>query len=99
MIIERLIITCYNIGAAEMEPNNKVFQSELETIEEFLERWKIQNFAALKKIDDKKPEERSPGEKISLLALALPVETLTDIQRKLKPTKLSEAKYEDVENI
>ena len=76
-----------------MEPNNKMFQSDLETIEEFLERWKIQNFTALSKIDEKNSEE----ERIMLLACALPVEIVTDIQRKLKPTVLSKAKYADVE--
>ena len=32
-----------------------------------------------------------------LLAYALPVEVLTSIQRKLKPTLLTEAKFENIE--
>ena len=74
------------------DESQKVFKPELESVEEFLERWKVQNFGALQKL---KPEENE--QKVMLLACALPVEVLTDIQRKLKPTLLSAAKYPDVE--
>ena len=75
------------------ENNNKVFQPQLETIEEFLQRFLVQNYETLSKIV--KPEENA--KKTMLLARALPVEVLTSIQRKLKPTLLTEAKFEDIE--
>ena len=75
------------------ENNNKVFQPQLETIEEFLQRFLVQNYETLSKIV--KPEENA--KKTMLLARALPVEVLTSIQRKLKPTLLTEAKFEEIE--
>ena len=52
----------------------------------------MQNYTALNKTEPVKDEE-----KVMLLSCALPVEIVTDIQRKLKPTSLSKAKYADVE--
>ena len=72
--------------------SQKLFKPELETIEEFLERWKAQNLIKIMKL---KPEEAA--QKAMLLVCALPVDVLTDIQRKLKPKLLSDAKYEDIE--
>ena len=74
------------------DTNNKIFKPELESIEEFLERFKLQNFTTLANL---KPEEKS--KKAMLLANSLPVEVVTDIQRKLKPTLLSAATFEDIE--
>ena len=70
--------------------NNKHFQPELETVSEFLERFKIQNYKVLK-------DNKDELDKAMLLANALPVNILTDIQRRLKPAKLSETKYEEIE--
>ena len=71
--------------------NNKTFQSELESVTEFLERFKVQNFKLL--IDNKDDKHKA-----MLLANALPVDVLTDIQRRLKPTKLSDATYAQIES-
>ena len=77
-----------------MEPNNKLFQSDMETIEEFLERWKVHNYDVLSKL---KTDGTDDTKKVMLLVRALSVEVTTDIQRKLQPTSLSDAKFEDVE--
>ena len=59
-------------------------------MDEFIERFKTQNYQKLQgKVEDK--------EKAMLLANALPVEVLTDIQRRLKPVTLSNATYSEIE--
>ena len=62
-----------------MEPNNRVFQSDMETIEEFLERWKVHNYDVLSKL---KTDGTDDTKKVMLLVRALSVEVTTDIQRK-----------------
>ena len=74
------------------DSNNKIFQPDLESVSEFLERFKLQNHTIL---EEKKEDNKS---RAMLLANALPVDILTDIQRKLKPKKLSETTYEEIEN-
>ena len=70
--------------------SNKIFQPELESVSDFLERFKLQNFFLLEEKDDKK--------KAISLANALPVDILTDIQRRLKPKKLSGATFLEIES-
>lgn len=72
--------------------NQKVFKPEMESVDEFLERFKVQHFQQLAAC---KPED--VGKKAMLLACALPVDVLTSIQRKLKPTLLTAAKMDDIE--
>ena len=71
-------------------PEIKVFRPESESIHEFIERFKTQNYLAMQKSDDDKY-------KAMLLANAIPVDILTDIQRRLKPKLLSAATYEEIE--
>ena len=71
---------------------SKYFQPDVETVEEFVERFKKRNFEALSTT-----KETEKLKKAMLLANALPVNVLTDIQRRLKPTLLSGATYEDIE--
>ena len=72
------------------EFTNKTFQSEIESVSEFLERFKVQNFKLIN-------ESKNDQTKAMLLANALPVDVLTDIQRRLKPKKLSQATYDEIE--
>ena len=66
------------------------FDPEAENIEEFLERFKIQCADQLTDtIDDKK--------KAGELIKNLPVSIITDLQRRIKPAKLSSIKFEDVQ--
>ena len=67
------------------------FQSDVETIKEFLERFKAQNSAILSR------EATTAAQKAALLCRSLPVSVITDIQRRIKPTVLSEATYEIIE--
>ena len=70
--------------------NNKCFQPEVESVSEFLERFSVQNYKVIN-------EDKDDKNKAMLLANALPVDVLTDIQRRLKPKKLSDAAYADLE--
>ena len=76
---------------SDSNSNHKIFKPDVESVSEFLERFKLQNHSVL---EEKKEDDKS---KAMLLANALPVDILTDIQRKLKPTKLSNATYEQIE--
>ena len=66
------------------------FQPENESVTEFLERFKVQNSQTLTAAEN-------DGQKVSLLCRALPVNIITDIQRRLKPTPLSDATYAQIE--
>ena len=66
------------------------FQPEVETVLEFLERFKMQCH------DELNDADTTDVQKAALLIKALPVSIVTDIHRGLKPTKLSEAKYADI---
>ena len=72
--------------------DQKVFKPESETIEEFLQRFKVQNWSTLNAL---KPEDVQ--KKAMLLVNALPVEVVTDIQRKLVPKDLTDATFENIE--
>mgnify|MGYP000660460455 CR=1 FL=1 len=67
------------------------FNPSVESIEEFIQRFKLQNYEKLNSAnnDNKK--------KAMLLANSLPVQVLTDLQRRLKPTLLTEATYDVIE--
>ena len=67
------------------------FNPEQETCSEFLERFTVQNSDQLTKAgaDDKK--------KAAVLIKALPIPVITDLQRRIKPTKLSDATYSELE--
>ena len=68
----------------------KVFQPMIESVEEFLDRFEVQNAAALLKAGE------DDSKKASLLSTVLPVNVLTDIQRRLKPTRLTQATYNNI---
>ena len=74
------------------ENQNRIYKPELETIEEFLRRFKLQNYATLEAIPDDQPRRKA-----ALLACAIPVEIMSDIQRKLIPKTLDTATYDDIE--
>ena len=71
--------------------SNKTFHPDIETVEEFLQRFKLQNAEALDKAgnDSKK--------KAILLANCLPIAVVTDVQRRLKPKMLTDATFEEIE--
>lgn len=66
------------------------FDPEIESISEFVERFKIFNSDSLQKAgtDEQK--------KAAIFIKCLPVSVITDLQRRMKPTKLSEATYDAV---
>lgn len=70
-----------------------VFNPEIENIVEFLERLKVQAADVFV----------SAGEdglkKASILVKTLPVTIITDLQRRLKPKKLSEVKFQELEEM
>ena len=68
------------------------FDPQMETIGEFIERFKVQcNEQITKAGDDQK-------KKAAILVKSLPINVVTDLQRRIKPTKLSEATYDVLEN-
>ena len=73
------------------ESNIKLFSPDLESVSEFLERFQVQNYKDMIKYKDE------PQSKAMLLANSLPTDVLTDIQRRLKPKRLTEATYADLE--
>ena len=68
------------------------FNVEIETITEFIERFKVQAMDLLLKAG------ADPLAKSAVLIKFLPVNVITDLQRKIKPTLLSAAKYDDLIN-
>jgi len=71
--------------------DSKNFHPEIESVEEFLQRFKLQNFDLLDKAKD------NPNRCASYLANALPIEVLTDVQRRLQPTQLIDVTYPQLE--
>ena len=67
------------------------FNPELETVNEFLERFKVQSYDALSEAgaDGKK--------KAAILVKALPIAVITDLQRRIKPVSLTNATFDLVE--
>ena len=66
------------------------FNPEQETIFEFLERFTVQDSEAITKAGE------DGVKKAAVLVKALPVPVITDLQRRLKPTKLSTATFEQL---
>ena len=74
-----------------MSANNiHPFDHKIETISEFIERFQVQNTDAIAKVGD------DGLKKAALLIKCLPVITVTELQRKLKPKKLSETSYDTI---
>ena len=71
--------------------NPKCFNPEIESVDEFLQRFLLQNAKEIKAVKD------DSNEKAILLANALPVQVITDLQRRLKPVLLTQATYEQLE--
>ena len=81
---------------ASIETNysySKLFHPDKETVEEFIQRFKLQNSVALRAATDE--EGQLTG--AILLANALPLDIITNIQRRLKPILLTAATYEQIE--
>ena len=68
--------------------NSVFFDPKCESIGEFCERFKVQNSDTLEKAGE------DGLKKASILIKCLPVNVITQLQRKLQPTKLSEAEYD-----
>lgn len=66
------------------------FNPSLETVVEFLERFTVQCADLLELAGE------DSTKKASILVKSLPVNVITDVQRRLKPVKLSAATYEDI---
>ena len=69
--------------------DSKSFNPEIESVEEFVERFKLQNL-------EKLSAAASDNIRVMLLANALPIKVLTDLQRCLKPTTLTNATYKQI---
>ena len=70
-----------------MNSNQVLFDPQLETIIEFIERFEVQNSDLLDKAG-------SDGvKKARVIIKCLPINIITNLQRKLTPTRLSEATY------
>ena len=66
------------------------FNQEYQTVSEFLERFEVQMAAMLHTV-------RSDSvRKAGIILRALPVQIITDLQKRLTPMKLHEATYDDV---
>ena len=76
-----------------MSFNCTQFDPEVETVSEFIERFTVQCSEILNKND------ATDATKAATLIKALPVSIVTDLQRGLKPTKLSDAKFDDLSKI
>ena len=68
-----------------MSSNFQPFDSAVESISEFLERFSVQ------KSDELEIVSENQLKKARLLIKSLPLACVTELQRKLKPVKLSEA--------
>ena len=76
-----------------MSPSNTIcapFDTSAETFEEFLQRFTVQ-------ASDQLTAAGNDGrKKATALIKALPVAIITDLQRRIKPQKLSEADYDTI---
>ena len=70
---------------------SKCFNPKYEGVEEFLERFRLQNKSALSAAGD------DLSAAAELLANSLPTNIITDLQRRLKPTSLTNATYAQLE--
>lgn len=64
------------------------FNSSVETVQEFMERFKVQCSDLLAVAGD------NDFKKVTVLIKALPLNVVTDLQRRIKPVKLSEVTYD-----
>ena len=71
--------------------DSKVFHPDIESVEEFMQRFKLQNNDVLSK------SQKDTQKQAMHLPNALPIDVLTNIQRRLKPTLLTDATYEEIE--
>lgn len=75
-----------------MSTNNCAqFNPEVETVVEFMERLKVQCSEQIEKAGN------DGRKKAAILVKALPVSVITDLQRRIKPTLLSAASYNELE--
>ena len=71
--------------------NLHLFSIEIESVEEFLERFKLQN-------GDKLDKAGNDGfKKARILANSLPTSVVTDLQRRIKPKLLTYISFEELE--
>ena len=77
----------------------RVFHPDIESVEEFIQRFKLQNATAFVPVaaDDAAAMAAASMKRAMLIANSLPITVLTDIQQRLKPTLLTAARYEDLE--
>ena len=68
------------------------FNPNAESVDEFIERFKVQCSDVLEKADG------DDLKKAAVLVKALPVNIITDLQRRIKPVKLSAATYQELES-
>lgn len=68
----------------------RMYNPEKESVEEFLQRFQVQNFRELEDAD------ATPKLRAMFLANALPTEIVTDIQQRLKPIVLTDATYDQI---
>ena len=73
--------------------SRKCFSPEIESVEEFIQRFKLQNFEVLEEANN------DPHMCAMILANSLPTSVLTDIQRRLKPMLLTAATYDLERNL
>ena len=66
------------------------FDPELESVQEFFQRFQVQNSDLLHKF------RNDDAKKASLLIKALPVSIISDLQRRLSPVLLTDASYDDI---
>lgn len=66
------------------------YQPSIESVTEFLQRLKVQQSAFAN-------AETTNSEKAAILIRALPVNVITDIQRRIKPTQLTDATFAELE--
>lgn len=66
------------------------FDPQVESISEFVERFKIFNSESLAKAG------ANEQKKAAIFIKCLPVDVITNLQRRMKPIKLSEATYDDI---
>lgn len=70
--------------------NSTLFQPTIESVSEFLERFKVTHATELE-------AAATSQAKATILCKALPVTVITDVQRRIKPVKLTVATYDQIE--
>ena len=80
----------YILSGDEMSSQFQIFDPKLENISEFLERFSVQQAECLEKAGE------DGLKKARVLIKCLPTSTISELQRKLQPVKLSAATYDTV---